>query len=99
MMTALILTGHLFFLLFIFTKKWQYESLQSALINASLIIVLFSVGWSISTMFLKIFIEPQGFGIYFDRDAISLTLLSIIEYFFYKFYYSEKDITEDDKGK
>jgi len=99
MITALIFTGHLFFLLFIFTKKWQDESLQIAFVNAALIIILFSVGWSISTMVLKIFIEPQGFGIHFDRDTIGLTLLSVAEYFFYKFYYSAKGSTEVDKEK
>lgn len=98
MITALIFTVHLFFLLFIFTKKWQEESLQSAFVNAALVIILFSVGWSISTMFLKIFIEPEGLGIHFDRDAISLTLLTIGEYFFYKFYYSGNP-TEVDTGK
>lgn len=72
--------------------------MQSALVNAGLIILLFSVGWSISTMLLKVFIEPEGFGIYFDRDAMSLTLLSIVEYFFYRFYYSD-EIIGDDKGK
>lgn len=98
MITALIFSGHLYFLLFIFTKKWQEESLQSAFINAALIIILFSVGWSIATMLLKIIIEPEGFGVHFDRDTIGLTLLSIVEYFFYKFYYSEKP-TEVDTGK
>lgn len=72
--------------------------MQSAFVNAGLIILLFSVGWSISTMLLKVLIEPEGFGIYFDRDAMSLTLLSIVEYFFYRFYYSD-EIIGDDKGK
>ncbi len=98
MISAIIFTAHLFFILVIFTKKWQDDSLQSAYVNAGLIILLFSVGWSISTMLLKVFIEPEGFGIYFDRDAMSLTLLSIVEYFFYRFYYSD-EIIGDDKGK
>ena len=89
MISALIFSGHLFFILFIFSKKWQDESLQSAFINAGLIVLLFSVGWSISAMVLKAVIEQEGFGIYFDRDAMSLTMLSAAEYFFYKFYYSE----------
>ncbi|MCZ7601515.1 MAG: hypothetical protein M5R37_01515 [Melioribacteraceae bacterium] len=89
MISALIFAGHLFFILYIFTKKWQEDSLQSAFINAGLIVLLFSVGWSISTMVLKVFVEQAGFGIYFDRDAMSLTLLTIAEYFFYKFYYGE----------
>ena len=98
MIAALIFTGHLFFLLYIFTKKWQEESIQTALVNAALIIILFSVGWSITTMLLKLFIEPEGLGVHFNSDTISLTLLTIVEYFFYKFYYSEESI-EGDKGK
>lgn len=96
MISAIIFTGHLVFLLYIFTKKWQDESLQSAFLNLVFIVILFSVGWSISTMFVKLFFDPQGLGIHFDRDAISLSLLSIIEVFFYRMYYKEK-ATPDDK--
>lgn len=99
MIAALIFCGHLIFVLYIFTKKWQDESLSSAFINLSLIIILFSVGWSITTSVVKIFFESKGLGLHFDSDTISLTILSIIEYFFYRFYYREKEITEDDKGK
>ena len=98
MISAIIFTAHLFFVLVIFTKKWQDESLQSAFVNAGLIVLLFSVGWSISTMILKVIVEQEGFGIYFDQDTMSLTLLSVVEYFFYKFYYSDKP-NEVDKGK
>ncbi len=95
MITALIFTGHLVFIIYIFTKKWQTESLQSAFLNLAFIVILFSVGWSISTMFLKLFVDSQGLGIHFDRDAISLTLLSIIEIFFYRMYYREKTTPAD----
>jgi hypothetical protein len=61
------------------------------------------VGWSITTAVVKIFIDSKGFGIQFDSDTISLTLLSIVEFFFYRFYYSEKEtpkeITEDGTEK
>ena len=87
----------------IFTKKWQDESLTSAFINLTLIIVLVAVGWSISTSIVKLVIDAKGFGLQFDADAISLTLLVIAEYFFYRFYYREvttqsSSTTEDDKG-
>ncbi|MEW6702770.1 MAG: hypothetical protein AB1298_08620 [Bacteroidota bacterium] len=90
MITALIFSAHLVFMLIIFTKKWQNESISSALTNLALIIVLFAVGWSISTSVVKIFIDSKGFGIQFDADAISLTLLTIVEFFFYRFYYKEE---------
>lgn len=99
MVSALIFCGHLIFILYIFTKKWQDESLSSAFINLSLIIILFSVGWSISTTIVKIFFDAKGFGLHFDSDTISLTILTIAEYFFYKFYYREKETTEDGKEK
>jgi formate hydrogenlyase subunit 3/multisubunit Na+/H+ antiporter MnhD subunit len=102
MITALIFSAHLVFIAVIFTKKWQDESLTSAFINLALIIVLFAVGWSISTSVVKLVIDSKGFGLQFDADAISLTILAIAEYFFYRFYYKEdKDnariTTEDDK--
>ena len=103
MISALIFTAHLMFILVIFTKKWQNESLSSAFINFALIVILFAVGWSITTAVVKLFIDSKGFGIQFDADTISLTLLSIVEYFFYKFYYGEKETvsgtTEGDTEK
>jgi uncharacterized membrane protein YhdT len=104
MISALIFSTHLVFISVIFTKKWQDESIGSAFTNLALIIILFAVGWSISTSVVKLIIDSKGFGIQFDSDTISLTLLTIAEYFFYKFYYSESKIedesaTEDGKGK
>ena len=101
MITALIFSAHLIFIAVIFTKKWQDESLSSAFINLALIVVLFAVGWSISTSVVKLVIDSKGFGIQFDADAIALTVLVIFEFFFYRFYYNEDKSdqqisTEDD---
>ncbi len=103
MISALIFSAHIVFVAVVFTKKWQDESLSSAFINLALIIVLFAVGWSISTSLVKLVIDAKGFGIHFDADAISLTILALAEYFFYRFYYKEDHgqspiTTEDDKG-
>lgn len=98
MITAIIFTAHLIFILIIFTKKWQNESLQTAFVNLALIVILFSVGWSIATMILKIFVDESGLGIHFDRDTMSLTLLTLVEFFFYKIYYAD-EFTVTDKGK
>lgn len=98
MISGLIFAIHLVFILIIFTKKWQYENLSTAFLNVGLIIILFSVGWTITGIIAKAVIEPQGFGREFNRDTFSLALLTIIEYFFYKFYYSD-DFTSTDKGK
>lgn len=65
--------------------------------NVSLILILFAVGWTITGMIAKFIMEPQGLGLYYDRDTFSLSLLTIIEFFFYKIYYNRS--TADDKGK
>jgi hypothetical protein len=94
MVTAFIFFAHFMFVLYIFTKKWQDESISTALINVALITILFTVGWSISTSVVKIFFDSKGLGIQFNADAISLTLLSIAEFFFYRIYYREEKTTE-----
>jgi hypothetical protein len=93
MISALIFAAHLVFMCIIFTKKWQDEKLSSAFTNLALMIILFAVGWSIATSVVKIIIDQKGFGIQFDADTISLTLLSITEFFFYRFYYKEEPET------
>jgi len=87
MIIVFIFLAHFVFAVSIYIKKLKNESLPSALLNIALIIVLFAIGWSITTLVTKWIIEPDGFGKFFDRDTISLTILSIVEFFFYKYYY------------
>ena len=98
MITAIIFFCHFLFTLVIFTKKWQDEKLSDAFINVGLIGLLFTIGWSISGIIAKLLMSQKGLGIMFDRDAFSLTILSVAEFFFYKMYY--KDVfSEDDTEK
>jgi hypothetical protein len=97
MITAFIFFIHLYFSLLVYTKKWQTEGLSSGFTNLALIGILFAVGWSITGLFAKLLMEPEGFGIYFDRDTFSLTLLTIAEFFFYKMYFKDTFFIEDDK--
>lgn len=99
MISAFIFFAHLFFALYIFTKKWQEESVSVAFQNMALIGILFAVGWAITGMIAKLLMKPEGFGVQFDMDTFSLSLLAIGEFFFYKYYYKEsnKPITTEDK--
>jgi hypothetical protein len=89
MVVAFIFAAHLIFALIVFTKKWQDEDITSGLLNIGLIGILFSVGWTITGMVAKLVMDQKGLGIFFDRDAFSLTILSIAEFFFYKMYYND----------
>jgi len=95
MITAFIFSIHFIFSLVIFTKKWQDENLSSGFLNIALIAILFAVGWTITGMIAKLVMEPKGLGIQFDRDTFALSLLTIVEYFFYKFYYKETSTVND----
>ena len=97
MISAFIFFAHFIFLLLIFTWKWQREGISGALLNISLILILFAVGWTLTGMIAKFLMEPKGLGLYYDRDTFSLTLLTIIEFIFYKIYY--KQPTADGKEK
>lgn len=99
MIIAFIFFIHFLFVLIIFTIKWQEENLSSAFLNVGLIGILFAVGWSIMNIIAKIFMEPKGWGLYFDRDTFALSLLTIAEYFFYRLYYKKTVITEADTEK
>jgi len=99
MVIAIIFLAHIIFVSFIFFGRLKRDNISSALIDIVLIIILFSVGWSISTMVCKLFWDPIGFGKYFDRDTISLSLLTITEYFFYRIYFKDLLSTEDGKEK
>ena len=98
MITAFIFFVHFIFSLIIFTKKWQDENLSAGFLNIALIAILFAVGWTITGMIAKLVMEPKGLGMQFDRDTFALSLLTIVEYFFYKFYYKEAP-TANDKEK
>ena len=96
MIAAFIFFAHFIFILLIFTWKWQRDGISGAIMNVSLILVLFAVGWTITGMIAKFVMEPKGLGLYYNRDTFSLTLLILIEFFFYRIYYNRP--TADDKG-
>jgi len=69
-----------------FTDQYQEEGLAAGTLAVAFMGIIFSVGWSISTFILKYLVDEKGFGLYFNRDAMSLALLSVGEGIFYYFY-------------
>ena len=66
-----------------FTRRWQEGGWGEGLLAVGFIALIFAVGWSISTFIVQMFMDEQGFGFWFNRDAASLTLLTIMEGVFY----------------
>ena len=88
MVTLLIFYLHTIAAVAYFSKRWQENDWKEGLLGVGFLAIIFSVGWSISTFILKLFMEEKGWGKWFDRDAASLVLLAILEGVF--FYYQLK---------
>ncbi|MDD8018863.1 MAG: hypothetical protein PHP42_10860 [Bacteroidota bacterium] len=70
-----------------FTSEYQKEDIGAGFLNVGFMVLIFSVGWSISTFVLKYVMREAGFGIWLNRDAVSLLLLTMGEIIFYYFYF------------
>jgi len=72
-----------------FTRRYQEGGVREGFLAVFFFVLIFFVGWSISSFFTKLFLGPKGFGVYLDRDAVSLLLLTIAEGIFYYFFFSD----------
>ncbi len=69
-----------------FTKRWQDEGFGEGILGVAFMALIFSVGWTITTFLIRLLTPEKGFSRIFDRDALSLLLLTISEGIFYYFY-------------
>jgi len=113
---VIIFFAHAIFAVWAFAKSYQSDGIVQAFLNVFFIVVLFTVGWTISDLvvgflisdagyevllpsgsvsmfFLKItgfiVVYGNGYGRILPKDAISLVVLTAIEYFFYRFYFKQ----------
>ena len=98
MISAIIFIVHIIFAIIIFIIKYRSDGLTTAGINLVLIVTLFAVGWTVTTMISNLLLDQEGFGKEFNRDVFSLTLLTVVEIIFYLYYYRPTSI-EDGKGR
>ena len=61
--------------------------------------LIFFVGWSIASFIAKIFLDQEGFGVFFDRDAAALVLLTAGEAVLYYFYFRQESRASAEKQK
>jgi hypothetical protein len=83
MVTLFVFYVHTVAAVYAFTDQYQDEGLGAGTLAVAFMGIVFSVGWSISTFILKFFINERGFGMYFNRDALSLAVLTAGEAVFY----------------
>ncbi|HLP15903.1 MAG TPA: hypothetical protein VK470_06585 [Bacteroidota bacterium] len=91
MIALIIFYVHIVAVVAAFAHQYQKEGLGGGLLTVGFFGIIFAVGWSISTLILKLIIADQGFGIWLDRSTLSLVLLTAAEAVFYHYYYRGSD--------
>ena len=87
MIEVILFFLHVIFFVYIFAKNYVEENLLSAFLSTIFVIVIFSVGWTFSAFVIGFFIPENGLTRILTKAAFSLTLLTVLEAIFYKFYY------------
>lgn len=122
MITVIIFYLHTIFAIFVFAKSYQSDGLIQAFLNVIFIIIIFTVGWTLTDVIIGLIISDKGYiinikyksfldeilrltGFYkplgenkvllTPKDTISLIVLTIIEIFFYRFFYSLGKVKEE----
>jgi len=122
LITVIIFYLHTIFAIFVFAKSYQSDGLIQAFLNVIFIIIIFTVGWTLTDVIIGLIISDKGYiinikyksfldeilrltGFYkplgenkvllTPKDTISLIVLTIIEVFFYRFFYSLGKVKEE----
>ncbi len=83
MITLFIFYMHAVAAVAIFTKRWQDADWKEGVLGVVFLALVFSVGWSIATFFVRLAISEKGFAVWLDRDTLSLVLLVVMEVVFF----------------
>ncbi len=83
MITLFIFYAHVVAAVALYTRRWQEENWKEGMLAVLFLLLIFSVGWSITTILLKFVMAERGFGKWFDRDTASLALLAVLEALFF----------------
>ena len=63
MISVIIFYLHLIFACYVFCKTFQSDGITLAFLNVAFIVVLFTVGWTISDLFIGLFVSDAGYRI------------------------------------
>ncbi len=90
MVPLIVFYLHIIAFAYAFTREYQREGFSAGFLTVGFMVLIFSVGWSISSFAFKYLVDETGFGIWLNRDALSLLALSIGEGLLYYFYFSSE---------
>jgi len=83
MITLFIFYAHVIAAVTLYTRRWQEANWKEGILAVGFLLLIFSVGWSISTFIMKLLVSEKGFAVWLDRDTLSLLLLAMMEGVFF----------------
>ena len=91
MIPLILFYFHIMALVYFFAKEYQQHGMSAGVLLVVFFIIIFSVGWTLASFILKYLISENGFGLHFERDVLSLILLTLVEGIVYAVYYRGSD--------
>ena len=91
MVAVIVFAAHGLAAIYAFITRFRQGGPSEGILAVAFLAIIFSVGWTILTMITGLVFEPAGFSKLFNRDAITLTLLTICEGFFYFFFLRKQE--------
>ena len=84
--------------IYAFITRRKEGGLAEGFLAVAFVAIIFSVGWTIMTMLTRLVFSQEGLATWFNRDAITLTLLTLGEAVFY-FFFLRSDKENDSAGE
>ena len=75
--------SHVIAAVIIYTKRWQETDWKEGLLGVGFLLLIFSVGWSMTTFVMKLLVSEKGLATWLDRDTLALLLLALAEGIFF----------------
>ncbi len=69
------------FACYVFCKTFQSDGIVMAFLNVAFVIVLFTVGWTISDLIIGLFISEEGYRILIPQGKVFLTFIKLTGFF------------------
>jgi hypothetical protein len=77
MIAVLIFFAHTIFSIWVFVKSFQSDGLLQSFLNIIFIIIIFSVGWTVSDFIIGFIISDSGYIINTPTNVILITFLKL----------------------
>ena len=81
MIAVIIFFIHIIFASWAFSRSYQTDGWLQAFLNLTFIVILFSVGWTVSDLLIGIIVSQNGYVITTGQNAIMLVLLKITGFY------------------